>query len=187
LALDALVTCYVDIEWSSIENADLEAFDRVLLFNLGGPVKATKACLPLLKRAAGGSIVHIGSVDGLFGAPGVPSYSASKGGLKPLTHVMAYEFAPYDIRVNTVATCQTIELSDSFIETAARAYKGFPGGAYMRQLNDATPLKRKGPLTDWAGAVAFLVSDDAAYVTGEVLIVDCGRTMLTPGTQNRLS
>jgi NAD(P)-dependent dehydrogenase (short-subunit alcohol dehydrogenase family) len=182
-ALDALVTCYLDIDWNSIEHADIDAFERVLLFNLAGPVKATKAFLPLLKRAEGASIVHIGSVDGIFGAPAVPSYSTSKGGLGPLTHIMAYEFARYDIRVNTVASCQTIELPAELMDTAAKAYRGLPGGAYMKQLNDATPLKRKGPLTDWAGAISFLVSADASFVTGSVLVVDCGRTIITPGTQ----
>lgn len=183
LPLHGLVTCYLDIDWHSIEHADIEAFDRVIAFNLGGPVKATKAVLPLLKQAAGASIIHLGSVDGLLGAPAVPSYSASKGGLGPLTRIMAYEFAPYDIRVNMIASCQTIELPDAIINDVARAYSGFPGGAYMRQLNEATPLKRAGPLTDWAGAAVFLLSPDAAYVTGSVLVVDCGRIAITPGTQ----
>ncbi len=181
--LDALVTCYLDIDWNSIEDADIDAFERVLLFNLSGPVKATKAFLPLLKRSEGASIVHIGSVDGIFGAPAVPSYSVSKGGLAPLTHVMAYEFARYDIRVNTIASCQTIALPADLMDSAAQAYRGLPGGTYMKQLNDATPLKRTGPLTDWAGAISFLVSADAAFVTGAVLVVDCGRTIITPGTQ----
>lgn len=185
--LDALVTCYLDIDWSSIENADIEAFERVLVFNLAGPVKATKAFLPLLKRGESASIVHVGSVDGIFGAPAVPSYSAAKGGLAPLTHIMAYEFARYDIRVNTVASCQTIELPAALADSAARAYRGLPGGAYLKQLNDATPLKRKGPLTDWAGAISFLVSSDASFVTGAVLVVDCGRTIITPGTQLQYS
>lgn len=185
--LDALVTCYLDIDWNSIENADIEAFERVLLFNLSGPVKATKAFLPLLKQADGASIVHIGSVDGIFGAPAVPSYSVAKGGLAPLTHIMAYEFARYDIRVNTIASCQTIELPAELMDSAAQAYRGLPGGAYMKQLNDATPLKRKGPLTDWAGAIVFLVSEDASFVTGAELVVDCGRTIITPGTQLKYS
>jgi NAD(P)-dependent dehydrogenase (short-subunit alcohol dehydrogenase family) len=183
--LDALVTCYLDIEWGSVEEADIAAFERVVLFNLVGPVKATKAFLPLLKRREDTSILHIGSVDGLFGAPRVPSYSTSKGGLVPLTHVMAYEFAKYGIRVNSIASCQTIEMPppDSEGQSSAIGFRGFPGSSYLAQLNAATPLKRRGPLTDWAGAAVFLVSEDAAYVTGTVLVVDCGRTIITPGTQ----
>jgi NAD(P)-dependent dehydrogenase (short-subunit alcohol dehydrogenase family) len=185
--LDALVTCYLDIEWQSIENGDITAFERVVLFNLVGPVKSTKAFLPLLKRAQSASIVHIGSVDGLLGAPAVPSYSTSKGGLVPLTHVSAYELAPYGIRVNTIASCQTIEAPREMLAPggAPIAFHGFPGPGYLAQLNAATPLKRQGPLSDWAGAVVFLVSTDAAYVTGAVLVVDCGRTVITPGTQLR--
>jgi 2-hydroxycyclohexanecarboxyl-CoA dehydrogenase len=184
-SLHALITCYLDIDWHSIEEADMAAFERVVAFNLVGPVKATKAFLPLLKRSDNSSIVHIGSVDGIFGAPGVPSYSASKGGLVPLTHVMAYEFAKYRIRVNTIASCQTIEVPQQALDAGSVSigFRGLPGPAYFKQLNAATPLKRSGPLTDWAGPVVFLVSDDAAYVTGAVLVVDCGRTIITPGTQ----
>jgi NAD(P)-dependent dehydrogenase (short-subunit alcohol dehydrogenase family) len=183
--LDSLVTCYLDIEWNSVEEADIAAFERVVLYNLVGPVKATKAFLPLLKTAENASIVHVGSVDGLFGAPRVPSYSTSKGGLVPLTHVMAYEFAKYGIRVNTIASCQTIEMpaANGVSQSPEIGFRGFPGPGYLAQLNAATPLKKRGPLTDWAGAVVFLVSEDAAYVTGAVLVVDCGRTIITPGTQ----
>jgi NAD(P)-dependent dehydrogenase (short-subunit alcohol dehydrogenase family) len=181
--IDALVTCYMDLDWTSIEDCEIADFERVVLFNLVGPVKATKAWLPLLRRAAGASILHVGSVDGLLGSPRVPSYSASKGGLVPLTHVMAYEFAKYDIRVNAIASAQTVQLPRTQdVASSSIGYRGFPGSDYMAQLNEATPLKRYGPLTDWAGAAAFLVSDDAAYVTGSVLVVDCGRTAITAGT-----
>jgi NAD(P)-dependent dehydrogenase (short-subunit alcohol dehydrogenase family) len=115
----------------------------VTLFNLVGPVKAVKAFLPLLKKGKNASIVHLGSVDGLFGAALVPSYSAAKGGLVPLTHIMAYEFARYDIRVNTIATCGTIEMPRlDEDKDAPLGIRGFPGGEYMRRLNAATPLKR---------------------------------------------
>ena len=58
----------------------------------------------------------------------------------------------------------------------------FPGNWYMEQLAQATPLKRSGPPQEWAGMLAFLASADSSYVTGQVMVVDCGRTGLTPGT-----
>lgn len=178
--IDGLVTNYFDTEWGNIEECDIAAFERVAVRILVGPVKAVKAFLPLLKAGRGRSIVHLGSVDGIYGAPLVPAYSTCKGGLAPLTHVMAFEFAKYDIRVNLLASCATVEMpevqgGDDY------AWKGFPGASLMARLNAATPLKRYGPLSDWAGAVSFLLCDDSAYVTGTTLVVDCGRTMVTPG------
>jgi NAD(P)-dependent dehydrogenase (short-subunit alcohol dehydrogenase family) len=183
--INALVTHYMAMDWHSIEHCEIADFERVVIHDLVGPVRAVKAFLPRLKAAAGhAAVVHIGSVDGLHGSPRVPSYSAAKGGLVPLTHVMAYEFSKFDIRVNAIATCQTVQISASeLLDNSALAFPGFPGSDYMKQLNDATPLKRHGPYTDWAGAISFLASDDAAYVTGSVLVVDCGRVSITPGTQ----
>ena len=114
----------------------------------------------------------------------VPAYSASKGGLVALTHVMAHEFAPFNIRVNAIASA----LADQFPDDADDGVEPVtPSGSrgvadYIRQLNEATPLKRRGAPERWAGPVAFLASDDAEYVTGAVLVVDCGRTVITPGT-----
>lgn len=180
-ALDILVTHYMDMEWGGIEECDIEAFARVVRHDLVGPVMATKAFLPLLRRSRAGSIIHIGSIDGLHGNPRVPSYSAAKGGIVPLTRVMSYEFSKYDIRVNAIATGQTLQMPPQDVPGGG-VFKGFPGGGYMQQLNDATPLKRRGTLLDWAGPVAFLASDDAAHMTGSVMLVDCGRLAITPGT-----
>jgi NAD(P)-dependent dehydrogenase (short-subunit alcohol dehydrogenase family) len=185
--VDVLVNNHMHLYWASIEEGDVEEFAAIVRFNLVGPVASTKAFLPALKRAGRGSIVHLGSVDGLYGNPRVPSYSASKGGVVPLTHVMAYEFAPFDIRVNAIASAQTNQVtSDTSTHTLNQLPPGwerFPGDWYTQQLADATPLKRYGSPEEWAGPIAFLASDDAAYVTGSVLVVDCGRTGLTPGTQ----
>lgn len=179
-----LVTHYVAIAWGSFEECDMEEFARIVRHNLVGPAIATKVFLPLLKAAGKGAIVHLGSIDGLHGNPRVPSYSAAKGGLVPLTRVTAFEFTKYDIRVNTVASGQTVQIPpEDMPATAELGFAGFPGASYMQQLNDATPLKRYGPLTDWAGAATFLLSDDADYITGTTLVADCGRLAITPGTE----
>ncbi|MGE0230529.1 MAG: SDR family NAD(P)-dependent oxidoreductase [Flavobacteriaceae bacterium] len=179
-----LVTHYVAIAWGAFEECDMEEFARIVRHNLVGPAIATKVLLPILKAAGKASIVHLGSVDGIHGNPRVPSYSAAKGGLIPLTRVHSFEFAKYDIRVNTIASAQTVQIApEDMPPTAELGFAGFPGASYMQQLNDATPLKRYGPLTDWAGAAAFLLSEDADYITGTTLVVDCGRTAITAGTQ----
>jgi NAD(P)-dependent dehydrogenase (short-subunit alcohol dehydrogenase family) len=196
-AVHALVNHHLMIEWGTFEQIDLEYFAEIVRFSLLGPAASTRAFLPLLKAAGGASVVHLGSIDGLFGNPLSVAYSAAKGGLGPLTHIMAREFAPFDIRVNVIATGQTNQVSaevldggtyqDSAASMAATAASPagpsrFPGNWYMEQLARATPLKRSGPAQEWAGMLAFLASSDASYVTGQVMVVDCGRTGLTPGT-----
>ena len=103
-AVHTLVNCHFAIDWTNFRDATFESWEHVVRTNVLGPVAASKAFLPLLEAARGGaSIVHLGSVDGFQGNPHVASYSASKGAIPSLTHVMADALAPFDIRVNCVA------------------------------------------------------------------------------------
>lgn len=196
-ALHGLVNNHICLTWGTIEQLDLDAFATVVRYVLVGPIAATRAFLPLLRAAGGSSVVHIGSIDGLFGNPLSPAYSAAKAGLAPLTRIMAREFAPWDIRVNTIATGQTNvvtvdqltrgeyhDTAPSLTATAASpgSTRYAPGPEYFEQLSLATPLKRIGPPEEWGGMVSFLISPDSSYVTGQIEVVDCGRTGLTPGT-----
>ena len=165
---DVLVTAHTAIERHSIEDSDFASWRRIVDENLLGPVFAAKAFLPLLKKSGRSAIVHIGSIDGALGNPQFPAYSASKGGIGALTHVMAHEFARYGIRVNCVARAMIAEPeqqppADSLI---------------VRH----TPLGRAGRPSELAAVVRFLASPAAAYVTGAVVPVDGGRSGLTPGT-----
>ncbi len=168
----ALVNCHSNPEKQSIETSSVQALTGVVRTELFGPLFASKAFLPCLKAAKGASITHIGSIDGILGNPNIPAYSMAKGGLIPLTHVMADEFAPYAIRVNCIARGMTVD-------------RGEPLQPAYALLVAQTPIGRPAYPEEIAEAVCFLASDAASYVNGVVLPVDGGRSGITPGTRLR--
>jgi NAD(P)-dependent dehydrogenase (short-subunit alcohol dehydrogenase family) len=142
-----------------------EEWDRVLEVNVKGVWLCTKAAVPLLREARGGSIVNITSEVAFTGSPGLAHYVASKAAVVGLTRVLARELGPSRIRVNALAP--------GFIPTdAARTMTD--GASYD---TTATPLGRVGEPTDLLGALTFLLSDESAFVTGQTLLVNGGRTL----------
>ncbi|MDO9436261.1 SDR family NAD(P)-dependent oxidoreductase [Hydrogenophaga sp.] len=172
----ALVNGHFESTMGRVEGSTAAEWLRAVQVNLLGPVHATQAFLPLLKRAAsadgGAAIVHIGSIDGTLGNPQIPAYSAAKGGIVPLTHVMADEFGAYGIRVNCVARAMMVE-------------RGAPPHPRFAPLVAQTPLGRPAYPDEVAAAACFLASAEAAYINGVVLPVDGGRSGITPGTRRQ--
>jgi 3-oxoacyl-[acyl-carrier protein] reductase len=141
-------------------------WDDVLRTNLKSTFACSKAAVRHMLRRRYGRIVNITSVAGQIGNPGQTNYSASKAGQIGFTRSLAREVASRNITVNAVAA--------GFIET--EIWSSVPAKAQQALLG-MIPLGRKGTVEDVARAVAFLASDDAAYITGHVLSVDGGMAM----------
>jgi NAD(P)-dependent dehydrogenase (short-subunit alcohol dehydrogenase family) len=161
-SLDVLVNCAGVIRRG--DEHDPEVFAQVLDINLTGTMRACAAARPLL-RARGGAIVNTASMLSFFGGALVPGYSASKGGVAQLTKSLALAYAAERIRVNAVAPGWiATPLTQALQHDAARS----------QAILERTPLNRWGTPDDIGGAVAFLCSPAAAFMTGVVLPVDGG-------------
>ena len=149
-----------------------EFWDKVIAINLRGPLNLHHAVVPLMLEAGGGRIVNIASDAGRVGSSGESVYSACKGGIIAFSKTLARETARKGVRVNVVCPGPT--------DTALlRAFtgEGEYGQKIYEGLKRAIPLKRLGEPEDIPGMVAFLASDDAGFITGQVISVSGGLTM----------
>ena len=143
-----------------------DAWDAVLATNLKSAFLCAKAVQRTMLRQRWGRIISIGSVVGLVGNAGQANYAAAKAGLVGLTKTLARELGPRGITVNLVAP--------GFVETDMTAALG---ESLVEEARKRIPLGRMGQPDDVAAAVAFLASEEAAYITGQVLCVDGGMAM----------
>ena len=146
-----------------------EEWDRILAVNLKGIWLAMKYEIPAMLHSGGGAIVNTASVLGLVGSRGTPAYVASKHGIVGLTKAAALDHAKEGIRVNAVCP--------GTIYTPLYVRREGTDAEKDRRIAASIPLGRLGQPEDVAGAVVWLCSDDAAFVTGHALVVDGGDTV----------
>jgi 2-hydroxycyclohexanecarboxyl-CoA dehydrogenase len=160
--------------WDKIEpfvKNSPDFWDKVIAVNLKGPIHCTRAVLDPMMERKYGKIINISSDAGRVGSTGEAVYSACKGGMIAFTKTMAREMARYQINVNCVCPGAT----DTPL--LAEITGGETGAKIIEAMVKAVPFRRLAKPEDIAGAVAFLASDEASFITGQTLSVSGGLTM----------
>lgn len=171
--LDGMVNYAAVLSRAGATDTEIEVFERTIQVNLTGAWFGIRAAIPVMLAAGGGSIVTIGSVDGLVGRGGGAAYQASKGGVRLLTKSVATEYASRGIRVNSVHPGPMQARM-----TMVVGPKADPAGVRVleERLRAQVPMGRLGRPIDIAYAVRYLLSDESAFITGVDLPVDGGLT-----------
>ncbi|MBU0726944.1 MAG: SDR family oxidoreductase [Alphaproteobacteria bacterium] len=171
-AIDNLVNNAGLIKAQTLENASLEAFDQMIALNLRSLLQCAQAVLPAMKQKKHGRIVNLGSRAAL-GKESRSIYGATKAAVVGFTRTWALELAPHGITVNCIAPGP--------IETELFREGNPPGSPQAEKLIASIPVGRIGQPRDVAAACAYLVSDDAGFITGQVLNLCGGLSVgLTP-------
>lgn len=157
--------------FADVTEIDAEDWDTLLEVNLKGIWACLKAELPVMAEQDGGAIVNTASESGLVGMGGLASYAASKHGVVGLTKTVALEYATRGVRVNAIAPGPT----NTNIQSGLSGDSDPSTMAFDTSAMIDVPMDRIAEPEEMAGAVAFLCSDDASYITGHTLPVDGGQ------------
>ena len=155
-----------------LEHVDIEVWDEIMRINLRGTMIATKYAIPEMRKRGKGSIINTSSGSSLAGASSFTSYAVSKAGINLLTEYVAVQHGKENIRCNAI--CPGLIVTPS--TAATYAAPGGPGDMMLR--HHQTP--RLGRPDDIANAALFLASDESEFVTGQVIAVDGGASIVQP-------
>lgn len=150
-----------------VQETTVEEWDRIFGINARGVFLGTKHVLPLMQKAGRGSIVDISSIYGIIGAPNAAAYEATKGAVRLLTKATAVDYAPFNIRANSVhpGVIRTHMTADLIADPDTE-----------KALLGSTVMARSAAPEEVSGAVLFLASDESSFMTGAELVVDGGYT-----------
>lgn len=166
--LDILVQNAAIYPWTLIEDIEPEEWDQVMAVNLRGTYLAARAALPAMRAQGGGRMIFTSSITGpRVTSPGHGHYAATKAGINGFLKSAALEFSGYGITVNGVEPGNIL----------TEGMKLHRSADFIAMMEQAVPLGRLGKPQDIAATVAFLASDDAAYITGTTIVVDGGQTL----------
>ena len=159
----------------SVSEIRLDEWDLMMAVNLRTPLFLAQAVVPSMRERGGGSIVTIGSIEGIAANPQHAAYCASKAGVHGLTRAMAVDLGPDGIRCNAIAPGWIAsDLSETYLESQ-------PDPAAARDApNRLHPVGRVGRPTDVGDLAVYLASDRSGFLTGEVVVLDGGRTAKLP-------
>ena len=167
--LDILINNAGIMKENTVEEISLEEWNDHLNINLTVPFLLIKYALPLLKKN-NGSIVNVGSIEGLGNNPRHPAYGSSKSGLHGLTRAVAVDYGAEGIRCNAVAPGWiNTKLNKDFINSIEN------NNNFLDKLNHIHPIGRIGEPTEVANLICWLVSEEASFVTGQIWTIDGGR------------
>jgi len=166
--LDILVNNAGVYEFAPLEAITKEHIQKLLDLNVAGLILATQEAVKLM-GPEGGSIVNIGSIVGSMPAPQASVYSATKAAVDAISVSLSQELGPRKIRVNS--------LDPGMVETEGLRASGLHEGTFREQQERETPLGRIAQPDDIAPAAAFLASDDARWITGQIIIAAGGKRM----------
>jgi meso-butanediol dehydrogenase/(S,S)-butanediol dehydrogenase/diacetyl reductase len=159
----------------SVAEISLDEWDLMTAVNLRAPLLLAQAAVPHMRRRGGGSIVNIGSIEGIAANPGHAAYCASKAGVHGMTRALAVDLGVDNIRCNAIAPGWIAsDLSEAYLQSQ-------PEPAAARDaLNRLHPVGRVGRPADVGDLAVYLASDRSGFLTGEVVVLDGGRTAKLP-------
>ncbi len=165
--LDVLVNNAGTGALGGVEDTTEEEWDGQMDVHAKGAYLGTKAVVPEMRRAGGGSIINISSIYGIVGSPGAAAYHAAKGAVRIFTKSAAVQYAKEGIRVNSVhpGYCQTPMTTASYHDPVRRV-----------KMEAKVPMGRYGQPEEVAQAILYLASDESSFVTGSEVVVDGGMT-----------
>lgn len=173
--LDLLVNNAAIVIEQAVGETEPEDWDRLMTVNLRAPFLLVRHALPAFRAAGAAAVVNVGSTEGFAAIPGHGLYAASKAGLHALTRAIAVDHGPDGIRCNAVAPGW---IDTEFNETLVHSQPD--PEAFREGIAALHPVGRTGRPADVAALVAWLASDEAGFISGQVYTIDGGRTCLLP-------